>query len=505
MTRLRLLTALGWLAGGLSVGVLSSRAAEDNRWPFWVGQTKQDGTLESWTAAGPLGFARSWPAVGTGQAPSRLGGVRPFYVWRKDEQEQVREAYSLYPLFSYRADERGAASWSVFNLINRRVVPAGADTPGRSAGLQAFDVWPFYFSVQTGDPARDYRAVFPIAGEVKQRFGQDRMGWVLFPLYGRFQKKGVVTTTVPWPFIKVVQGEGHRGFEFWPVYGDRGRAGDYRERFFLWPLVYRNESGLSSPTPDVKIGVLPFYARDRSEGYASETWLWPFFGYVDRNAPYRYHANHYFWPFLVQGRGDDRVVNRWAPFYTHSVIKGTDKRWILWPLWKDLRYREGLVDQTKSQLLFVLYNSTVQRSVANPSAAPARKVHIWPLLSVWDNGAGRRQVQALSPFEVFLPHNDTVRWTWSPLFALYRYDHQPNGNLSHSLLWDGITYRRRPEVDEGEFNLGPLLQVARRGGEGRIAIARGLFGFKRSAGQRLWRPFFGDFKGQTGLSGDTRP
>ena len=26
----------------------------------------------------------------------------------------------------------------------------------------------------------------------------------------------------------------------------------------------------------------------------------------------------------LQGRGDDRLVNRWGPFYTHSIAKGID-------------------------------------------------------------------------------------------------------------------------------------------------------------------------------------
>jgi hypothetical protein len=505
MNWLRVLTTLGWVAGGLSVAALRAPARESNGWPFWVGQINREDKVQSWTALGPVGFEQPGPSLSPGQSASVLGGVRPLYVWRKDPANRLREAHAAYPLFSYRADERGAVSWSVFNLINRRTIPAGADVPGRSVAAGAFDVWPFYFSRQTGDPARDYRAVFPLAGAVKQRFGQDRMSWVLFPLYGRFEKRGVVTTTTPWPIIKTVQGEGHRGFEVWPLYGQRGRTGDYREQFFLWPLVYRTESGLSEAVPDVKFGVLPFYASDRAPGYTAETWLWPFFGYVDRTAPYRYHARHYFWPFLVQGRGDDRVVNRWAPFYSHSVIKGTDKRWVLWPLWKQVEWREGAVDQTKSQLLFVLYNATVQRSVANPAAAPARKVHVWPLFSAWDNGAGRKQVQALSPFEVFLPHNEPVRWSWSPLFALYRYDRQPNGDLRHSLLWEGITFGRRPTSEESEFNLGPLLEVSTRRDAGRIAIGRGLLGFKRAAGQRWWRPFFGEFKGHLESSGDTRP
>jgi len=501
--------AVGWalLGGGVGVGT-ALRADEINYWPAWVGQTAEGGSgqrVESWVAAGPLGFWKPRPSEGPGDPVSTVGGVRPFYVWKKAPDGHLREAFGLYPFFTYRAHEGGAQAWSFFNLINYRTVAAQVEPANRSDRFQAFDVWPFYFSRSTGDPARDYKAVFPLAGAVKQRFGQDRFSWVLFPLYGRFEKKGVVTTTVPWPFLKIIAGEGHRGVELWPLYGQRGRPGDYRERFLLWPLFYKNESDLSKAQPTVNFGALPFYASDRSEGYVSETWAWPFFGYVDRTAPYRYHAKHYFWPFLVQGEGDERRVNRWAPFYTHSVIKGTDKRWVLWPLWRQARWQEGVLEQTKTQLLFVFYNSTHQRSLTNPAVAPARKMHVWPLFSSWNNGAGRRQVQALSPIEVFFPHNEPMRQTWSPLFALYRYDHQVNGDVRHSLLWDGVTYRRRTDADEREFNLGPILQVASRGETRRVALFRGLVGFRRTPGQKWWRPFFGDFNASFASPADARP
>ncbi len=472
-------------------------ADEVNVWPFYVAQQNDAEPPEtgSWQAAGPLFFERPLPSSFTPGQTDRAGGFRPFYVWRKDPAGELREAYGVYPFLTYRRGAAGSERWSFLNLINYTTTPPypGEQASPTAVPYQTFDVWPFYFSRRTGNEALDYKALFPIVGDVKQRFGQDRLKWVLFPLYGRFEKSGVTTTTVPWPFIKVVRGEGNSGFELWPLYGERQKPGSYHERFVLWPFFYKNENKLWKEQPDEKLGILPFYMRDRSEGYLSETWAWPFFGYVDRTQPYRYHARHYFWPLFVQGRGDDRTVNRWAPFYTHSVIKGNDKQWVLWPLWRRLAYREGAVDQTKTQFFYFLYNATEQRSVANPTAAPARKVHVWPLVSVWDNGAGRRQVQMLSPFEVFMPNNEPTRVVWSPLFALYRYDHRPDGEVRHSLLWDGITFHREPAKNAHEFHLGPLFSDRKTAEARRVALLCGLFGFKRESG-RGWRPFFGEFK-----------
>ena len=367
---------------------------------------------------------------------------------------------------------------------------AGPNDP-RAAGVRDFDVWPFYLSRDTGAAATSYHAVFPLGGTVLNRFGYDRISWTLFPLYGRFDRGGATTTTVPWPFIKILQGHGNHGFALWPLFGWRAQAGVYREQFYLWPLIYQNEAKMSAPIPEESLGVLPFYARDQGDGFRSETFLWPFFGYTHRQAPYRYHETRWFWPLLVQGRGDDRRVNRWAPLYTHSVIKGDDKHWVLWPLFRQEQWTEAGLTQTKTQLLYFLYWSLRERSTARPALAPAEKTHFWPLISYWDNGAGQRQCQVLSPFEVFFLSNEPVRLAYSPLFALYRYERSTPADVHWSLLWDAVTFRHTPT--RREFHFGPLLSVTRGPQGRRIALGCGLIGLKRGPDERAWKLFLFDF------------
>jgi hypothetical protein len=251
---------------------------------------------------------------------------------------------------------------------------------------------------------------------------------------------------VPWPFIKILQGEGNHGFELWPLFGYREKAGAYHEQFYLWPFFFKNEAALWAPQPSVKLGILPFYLREQDANAISETYAWPFFGYTNRTAPYRYHETRYFWPFFVQGRGDDRYVNRWGPVYTHSVIKGKDKRWFVWPFWNQQRWTEDRLEHTTQQFFYFLYNSNEQRSATNPSLPSARRIHFWPFLSLWTNGAGRKQVQAFSPFELFFPNNQSVKLSYSPLFAFYRYDQKSPEEKRLSLIWDFVTYNAWPSA-----------------------------------------------------------
>jgi len=249
--------------------------------------------------------------------------------------------------------------------------------------------------------------LFPIGGTIKSRFAYDELAWILFPLYGRAEKKGAVTTATLWPFIKTTRGT-EQGLALWPLFGWRTKPGSFDRRFYLWPLGWNNtiQPAAESPagtSPRREVGFLPFYTRETAPGLINEIFLWPFFGYSDRQQPKHYHETRYFWPFLVQGHGDDHRVNRYGPFYTHSVTKGIEKTWVMWPIYREKRLSEAGIAQTQRQVLYFLYWSLEQRSLTNPTAAPASKAHFWPLYSTWDNGAGRRQFQFPSPLELFFP------------------------------------------------------------------------------------------------------
>lgn len=458
-------------AGLLALAPLAG--AEENLWPLY-GRHEAARTIEE-QAIGPLLFFQDGP-------DGSHGGMRPLYL--SSTTDEGRDRTLLYPFFTWRerADFR---SFSFFQLINHRV-----DAPGEATVDERFDVWPFWFSRASGDPATSYRALFPLAGTIKHRFGRDRIDFTAFPLHARTEKAGRAVTHTPWPFVRRTTGAGHEGFELWPLYGRVAREGDYSRRFWLWPLGYHSARNLAAAEPDVKLGLLPFYTRDTGPGYISENYAWPFFGYSDRVQPYRYHETRWLWPFLVQGRGADRVVNRWAPFYSHSIVKGSEKTWLLWPLLRHQAWEADGLAQDKTQLLFFLYWSLEQSSPDRPAAPTAHKRHLWPLFSSWDNGAGHRQVQALSPFEVFFPRNDTIRRLWTPLFALYRYERQPDASESHAWLWRAVTWRRSGAGRE--LHLGPIASFTAAGGQRRYALGRGLVGVRRSPDGR-WRPFLFDF------------
>jgi len=487
------------LAAGFGVAMLLGAGAkaqerERNTWPLKVEQTDAAGRSEGWTAGGPFVFKRPSPTT----EGDTMSGFRPFWVQTIGPNGELRAVWSLYPLFSYTADA-DTYRWTLFDLIrrtDRKATAAPPDHPLAPRGGE-FDVWPFWFSRQTGDPEMSYRALFPIAGTIKNRLGFERLSWLPFPLYVVSETRGAVTTSTPWPFVRVTRGAAH-GFALWPLFGRQERPGVSRTEFYLWPLAYNNTK---QPAPDAppgtppgrQIAVLPFYARSTGPGLVSEDFLWPFFGHTEVTAPKAYHETRYFWPFLVQGRGDERHVNRWGPFYTHSTIKGYDKTWYMWPLVRRAQWNDNGLAETKTQLLWFLYWSHEQRSARHPELPAAEVRHIWPLYSGWDNGAGRRQWQVLSPFEVFFPGNEKVRQTWTPFAALVRHDQRAPGDTRTSLLWNAVTWERRASEQSSEFHLGPLLSVDRHADSRRIALGNGLLSWKCGPRGAGWRFFWLDF------------
>lgn len=488
MFPLRLLAFFGLIAG--MVAPAHATESERNGWPVRVSRLDPAGETESWQSLGPLVFKK---AAGNGAVSS---GVRPIYVQTRNAEGEIRQSLFIYPLFAYAADDE-TFRWSIFELIKRS--GRKADAPplkGSFTDPDVFEVWPFWFSRQDRqEPDASYRAFFPIAGTLKNRFGYQRLSWTLFPLYLRSEKHDAITTSTPWPIVRVTHGSAN-GFALWPLFGWKNGPGAARERFYLWPLIYNNSkpapaAAPADAPPTRQFGFLPFYTRERSAGFINENFLWPFFGHTERVTPYRYRETRYLWPFLVQARGDDRFRNRWGPFYTHSIVKGRDKTWVGWPIYRRERWTDEGITQTKRQVLFFLYYSLDQKSAANPALPHADKTHLWPLFSKWDNGAGRRQFQLFSPFEVFFPNNDKVRQVWTPLAAIYRYDQPSPGFSRTSFFWNAITWRRSPK--DREFHLGPLLSVERDSSEKRVAIANGLVSFHRDAESKRWRLSWLDF------------
>lgn len=457
----RLLLAAGALLC-TDIETYAQAAQVSNFAPFWVDNSGADDLVGYQRALGPVIELRDAP-------PVDLFAVRPFYVNVDHVDTGVENTYSLYPLFTMWERDYGYR-WSLYNLI------IGQRTELDDHVTSRFEVWPLFWYYNTGDEETSYVAQFPLAGTLKGRLFHKRLDWVLFPLWVRQTQRNHVDNSILWPIFRMRGGEGGAsGAAVWPLYGHFERPDDYDRTFALWPLVYNNYDYSAAGTYHA-LGVLPFYAQETAPGLESRSFLWPLFGYTREWEPRAdYSEVRYLYPFFVQGRGEEKYVNRWLPFYTHETRPDYVKNWYLWPLLKTESQEIAGVHSERQSVLFFLYKNTYQTAPGQPGWS-AQKTHLWPVFSYWDSGEGTRQFQLLSPLEVLFPGNEGVQRTWSPLFAVYRYQGTPLAER-HSVLWDLLLWENGQEGSL--FQVGPLFEREADREGSRWSVLKGLISIDR--------------------------
>lgn len=418
--------------------MLGLYAGESNLWPLQVRQWDSPvGRPDHTGSLGPF-FAK------TLREETRILSFRPLWTSFLNQTSGVRESHILYPFLNWTVDG-DLFHGHLLNLLQFRRDPAREEA--------FFQLFPFVFSNRTPEPDESYFAVWPIGGVLKNRLWRDRISFFAWPLFVQTVRDDETRTHIPYPFIQMLDGPHSRGFGIWPLYGQFARDNDYAHRWALWPFFYHYRDKLDEPVPYERFGVLPFYHRETAAGLKSETYVWPFFGYTREFEPRKsYSETRYFWPLLVQGRGEERHVNRWMPFYTREREPGYEKRWYMWPLLELESFEQPGLRRERTSFFYFLYRDERQHF----ADTTARLSFLWPLYGYWHDGHDRTQVQVFDPLSVFFPANRAVRENWSPLFALYRFDER-SGNARHSLLWDLVVWERDPGGLKA-FYAGPLFE-----------------------------------------------
>lgn len=457
------------MGAAVLVGQATVSADESNFWPAVV--KKFDSLLGRDDNTSNLG-----PIVSvTEKDTKRILSIRPFWTSFEYLETGVTSSYFLYPIASW-TDQENIRYGNVTNLIQYRRNDSRDET--------FFQAFPFVFSYQTPEPEASYFAVWPIGGVLKNKLFRDRITFAAWPFYVRTVRKDEIRTHTPYPFIQRLTGPKSRGFGLWPIYGHFERDNDYEHTWAAWPFHYNYRDNLDEEVPYVRFGVLPFYSRETAAGLKSETYGWPFFGYTREWEPrVKYSENRYFWPFLVQGRGEEKYVNRWLPVYSKETVPGREKKWYGWPFLKRETSTEPGMKRDTTTLLYFLYRDEKQQF----KDKTARLTTIWPLAGYWNDGLGRRQLQMLDPLTVFFPKNEKVKENWSPLFAVYRFDERM-GSRRHSVLWDMIVWERDLEGLKALY-LGPLYEW--ESGK-QWQVMKGLVSSTANEGQRVLNWFWRD-------------
>ena len=233
-------------------------------WPLLTGDRRPWAGAREFRSLGPL---LHWEyrdlQAGSAKAETRLE-ARPLFSFVETPGETRLDV--LFPVASWRRDEEGPRGYLFW--LGR----------SRDDSVRGTDEWLFTGAFGgTTSEGTGYSGLFPLYGQFFDRFGFDRIRFVLWPIYAEGRVRGYREIHVLWPFFRFGWGDGRFVFRFWPFYGVDRHEGYEVRRFWLWPFVHHRVSRLDTPTPERLFYVLPFYGRRDAGPFHSRFYLFPLY------------------------------------------------------------------------------------------------------------------------------------------------------------------------------------------------------------------------------------
>ena len=453
-----------------------------------------------------------WPLVDYRESPregySNLSVLGPLFKlqWRKDDRDlAVRPLFYetsnqktdwasteyLYPLASSENSPQ-ASTMQVLQLYQKNTYRKDEEDKQEKGAM----LFPFYVSGRS-EKYGPYTSVFPLYGDMYERFWRDEYHYVLFPLYGRTVKNGTTNRNYLYPFFSTTEGERESGFQFWPLYGQSAKEGVYRKRFVAWPIYMEEQSGLDTDNPTRKLYLFPLYAATDSPKRTARYYVWPFFGYKTETEGNQ-EERDYFWPFVRTIRGDKRTMDSFLPFYFSDERKESRKRWYMWPLLKHEELDSDVFRQERDRVLYFLYSDS--RESWPKDGAERRRMAFWPLFVFNRDTRGIKSLSLPAPVESVL-NREGIERSWAPFWRIYQQRWNDKGDSAVSFLWNLYWHEQRDE--ELAYEFFPALAYRSEKKSADLKLFKGFLHYRNETGEKslsfLWLPF-GIHWGKTGAA-----
>lgn len=357
------------------------------------------------------------------------------------------------------------------------------DDPQAETGRRRYRFWllPFYFQGRDRHGV-EYRAVFPLGGQLREFAWRDEIRFILFPLRVTSTLNDLHSSSWLWPVFARTTGDGVEMKRVFPLYGRYRREGAYDKKFVLWPFWtqarYEYEKSAGS-------GFILFPVCGYMKLTDQTTWwvLPPFIRYTRGDQMNRLYAP---WPFIQYSTGPVEKLFVW-PLWGHKKTGGLERTFYLWPLFWDEYVTRG--SEVQHRFIAAPFWMNLTSSDTNAPGAPPRlrAQKLWPLYSYRRQGEQSRfRILELWPFS----EAAAVERNWAPWWSLLtRVRH--GDNRDWEFLW-GL-YRQRARADGGRYwSLFPLYERYREGTEGPAgwSVLKGLLGRESDDSHRSWRVLY---------------
>jgi hypothetical protein len=251
-------------------------------------------------------------------------------------------------------------------------------------------------------------------------------------------------------------GIGLHGWQVWPAVGHEHKevttrtngfnevetVGGHDKLFVAWPFFSKSTLDIGTTNPATELAVFPAYVQYRSPQRDATTFAWPFFNIIDDRGK-QYREWEVPWPFVVIARGEGKTTTRVFPLFSKARTEFLESGFFLWPLYKYNRVHAETLDRERTRILLYLYSDVKEKNLE--TGKMLHRVDFWPFFTYRKDFNDNSRLQVLSIADPILPNNKSVERDWSPVYALWRAEKNPNtGVSSESLLWNLYRHESTP-------------------------------------------------------------
>ena len=405
------------------------------------------------TAYGPLFYHEERESLSTWAIP-------PLISHSEDDVTDFDEWDFLYPLVTL---DRFGSEYR-FQIVQLFSFSGGGTQS--ATNFHRFTLFPLYFQQRSKIPELNYTALVPIAGHITNRFFRNDIKFVLFPIWAKTRKRDIVTDNYVYPIVHFRKGDLLTGWQVWPLVGHEVRETAQRTNrldlvetvpghdkwFVLWPFYFNQHTGIGTENPSHDYAFLPIFSIKRSTQKDVTTAPWPIgYSYIDDREK-KYREWGFPWPFFDIARGSKTTTRFW-PIFSRAHDATKESVFYLWPVYKYNRINSAPVDRERTRILFFLYSDTTQKNTETGQVA--KRKDLWPLYTYKQDLDGTRRLQLIAPLEPILPASKSIERDYSPLWSLWRSEHNPHTRAAYqSLLWDIYRRQSTPETKKVSFLFG---------------------------------------------------
>ena len=453
----------------LSLGCASSRS-ERNLAPLFTELSRGGGGTEIEALGGILRLRNPTPG-----GPFEQFAVRPLAIVDRTPAGDTLSRF-LTPLGTSR-NSGSEYTWQLLPIARyeRRGLPSG-DLEWTFLSL------PGIYWARRAD-GRTLRAVFPFGGVLEDFLSFDRLVFVIFPLFIRYERDGRVTYYFLFPVFGFSYGNGASGWRVWPIYGRKRVEGSFDRSFALWPIVHWERNRLWEPKEkqEVEWMVFPLIGQTTRDTYKSTTFLWPFFGWAS-DPKKDFWSWDGPWP-LVRLHHDpqtDTFRTRFWPFYSHYHGDGLDSDWYLWPI-VNVRHEEYPTSRRDGLAIFPFWQSWKQEDVPTGRSSFQK---LWPVYQVdsVEEHHYKFSFPALNPLWRLPDIDEMYAWIWE------LYTREADHEIVRERTWLGL-YRREKDDLEDRASIVGLWGRRKYGNTTETSVLFGLLRWRKTpSGSLQWLP-----------------